>query len=1050
MSENMSNELEQARQEIERLNAALKNEKIKAEIVFEYSDYGVWEYDIATDTCYPYKKLHSKSDDNLAPLVHFYNTIAGCGVINTEDLPVFKSFCDDMKAGKKTVGCDVRVVSDDGEPMVFRYEGKTVYDADGKPVKVMGRTLDITHLRESDAGHTAKSRKDPLTGTGTVEVFRAFVAEKRRGASRYNSAAFMCIRIDDFRGIAMRSGSEYTDHIQKAVADMLLGICAAERDSIVSRVRDGEFAMYLGSADTNKVDDTARRIINTIKNSYYDGEPISASIGIAMIKSDRKVEEIYNEASVALAEAVRSGGGCFMHYSMAMSMRLYNSPDDVNFEIDTTTLSSGAARVYDLIIRSFCNPKERVASVNEAFKTAGQLLGASGIFFFSKNGDGFERNMTYYSDDCIETERPALEISCTEEDLLLMFGDENSIHLHTGDIMYDEMRLVNGAVFAECRAVRLNGSIKVLFAVVFDSSFELSEQDIQVLNVLENTLTKLYKDQEERTRELVRKHLRTTAIGHHRVEGFSIIPGTFVIDDIGDNAASHYDIEKGDICYKKMRGFDKPCENCPALQLEQNGTLFASSAYYFEKERRWLDVTASVGENIYGEPRYIISSTDITDCLGKVQMADRLTGLMTFNVFTSEALRLTAEKENNQGLFAVVINVAEFNRLNEEKGFETGDSILLTIADILQRCVSDEELLCRSEDSRFALLLRNRDLNEFEPRINLLVNSIQRQVYDKLRVHIYLLVGVCDMGEDPIGIMGAMDRAITAQKTVRDRVFYNENMIAYYDGVMREKIQERRFIESHMMDALKNDEFCVFYQPKVNIETGRVVGAEALVRWIQPDGNIIPPGKFVSIFEENGFIAEMDFAIYRHAIADIARWLRMDIEVPMISLNVSRQHLADDKFCEKFNALVDGLGVPHDIIDLEITESLLTENLNKLVDVATWFKERGYRISIDDFGSGYSSLNLITMMPFDTLKIDGGFFLRNDLTDKNKKVITSVVSLAKSLNLETVSEGVETQSQVDFLKDLGCDMIQGFYYYKPMPSSDFEEVIAAQNKKNPI
>ena len=173
----------------------------------------------------------------------------------------------------------------------------------------------------------------------------------------------------------------------------------------------------------------------------------------------------------------------------------------------------------------------------------------------------------------------------------------------------------------------------------------------------------------------------------------------------------------------------------------------------------------------------------------------------------------------------------------------------------------------------------------------------------------------------------------------------------------------------------------------------------------------------------------------------------MDFEVPMISLNVSRRHLADEDFCEKFNALVDGLGVPHNTIELEITESLLTENLNKLVDVATWFKERGYRISIDDFGAGYSSLNLITMMPFDTLKIDGGFFLHNDLTDKNKKVITSVVSLAKSLNLATVSEGVETQSQVDFLKDLGCDMIQGFFYYKPMSSGDFEEIISTQNKK---
>lgn len=1047
MSGNVVEELELARQEIKKLTEALQTEKLKAEIVSEYSNYGVWEYDIASDICYQYKKMNGKYENNLEPIPHFYSTVASWGIVNTEDLPVFKRFCDDMKAGKRTVGCEVRVVSDDGDNMIFKYEGKTVYGDDGKPVKVIGRTLDATP-KEGGTSETPKSRKDTLTKTVTPDVFRSFVAEKRSGVNRYNSAAFMCIGIDGFREIAVRSGSEYTDNIQKAVADILIGICASERDSMVTRVSDGQFMLYLGFTENKSFDDVARRIVNSVRDCF--GESVSVSVGISMIKSDKKTEDILSEASVALAEAVKSGGGCYMYYSMAMSVRLYNSPSDLDLgmEIDTSNLASGAARVYDLIIRAFCNKSERIASFNEALKAAGQYLGAAGIFFFTKKEDGgFERTATYCSEEFFEGMCPALEISCSEEEIELVFGEENAVCIHTGDIMYDGIHLENGAVFAECRAVRIGDRIKALYAAVFNSSFEMSDQDIQVLDVLENALNKLYSDRDEQVREMIRKHLRTTVIGDHRAEGFSIIPGTFIIDDVGDNAADHYNIAKGDICYKKMRGFDEPCENCPALQLEQSGTLFASSAYYHEKERRWLDITASVGENINGEQRYFISSTDITDCLGKIQMTDRLTGLMTFNVFTSEALRLTAMQENNKGLFTVVINVAEFNRINEEKGFAKGDSILIAIADILQRCVGDGELVCRSDDSRFTLLLRNADFKEFEPRLNLIISSIQRQVYDKLGVNIYLLVGVFEMAEEPVGIMGAIDRAITAQKTVRDRAFYNESLIVYYDGVMRETLQERRYIESHMFEALHNGEFHVYYQPKVNIETGKVVGAEALVRWIKPDGTVVSPGKFVPLFEENGFVTEMDFAIYRQAVADIARWLRMDMEVPMISLNVSRRHLSDEDFCEKFNALVDGLGVPHDAIELEITESLLTENLNKLVDMATWFKERGYRISIDDFGAGYSSLNLITMMPFDTLKIDGGFFLQNDLTDKNKKVITSVVSLAKSLNLATVSEGVETQSQVDFLKGLGCDMIQGFFYYKPMSSADFEEIISTQNKK---
>lgn len=1045
MSENVSEALESAKLEIERLNTALRAERIKTQISSEYTNFGLWEYDIATDVCYQYKKLNGKYEDILDPIVRFYDTVMSWGIVHTEDRLVFKKFCDAMKAGEKEVGCDVRVIGEFNDFVWFRYEGKTVFDDNGKPVKVVGRTLDVTQEKGGSA-EASYARKDPLTKTPSHEIFREFLAEKRGGANNYNTAAFLCVGIDGLREIKARCGADYSNHIQKTVADILMGVCSTERDSAVTRVREGEFLLYLGFDDPKTLDDTALRIVTSVRDHIYDGEPVTASVGVSIFKNDKKPEDVYGEASVALADAVRNGGGRVSYYSLAMSVRREPAPE-INFEIDAANLSVGAAKVYNYIIKAFCSPKERHALVKKAFNAAGQSLGAAVIFLYEKGENGYERSVIYNADDRPEELLPGLEISCSPEELSAVLGGGSSIRIHCADIQYDGLVLTNGAVCAECRATSYNGVVTKVFAVVFDGESELGEQDAQVLDVLENALTSMYNSYEEGLADRSRKRLRTTIISNHRMEGFSIIPGKFIIDDVGDNAAEHYDLCKGDICYKKMRGLDAPCENCPAVMLDQKGTFFESSALYYEKERRWLDVAASVDENLDGERRYVISSTDITDCLGRIQMTDRLTGLMTFNVFTAEALRLTAMEESTQGLYTIVINVADFARINEEKGYETGDAILVAMADILQRCIGEDELLCRSEDSRFTALLRNTELHDFQSRMSLMLSGMQKQVYDKLQVHLYFLVGVCDMGEDPVGIMGAIDRAITAQKTIRDRSFYNDSLVAYYDGVMREKLQERRYIESSMMEALANNEFCVYYQPKVNIETGKVVGAEALVRWIRANGDIISPGKFVPIFEENGFITEMDFAIYRHAVADIARWLRMDIEVPLISLNVSRRHLADDDFCSKFNNLVDGLGVPHEYIELEITESLLTENLHKLVDVATWFKERGYRISIDDFGSGYSSLNLITMMPFDTLKIDGGFFLRNDLTDKNKKVITSVVSLAKSLNLETVSEGVETQTQVDFLKDLGCDMIQGFFYYKPMPGADFEQVIAAQNKK---
>ncbi|MBD5129992.1 MAG: EAL domain-containing protein [Ruminococcaceae bacterium] len=1042
MANELLDEIERARQEIKRLQISLRAEQLRTKICSEYSNFGLWEYDIATDICYQYKKLSGKYENNLEPIVHFRDSVISWGIVCTEDLPAFNRFCDAMERGDSEMSCDLRVINDNYEMIWMRYEGKTTFD-DGKPVKVIGRTIDVTELKGGIETSTHAGR-DSLTGVFSPELFRDCVMERRAGINRYKNAALMSVGIDDFRAVMAENGIDYSDKLQKLIAGILENICSVEHDSVISRVRDGEFLLYLSFSNLSSLEDTARRIIKTTEEHKFDGAPVTVSVGVSLFKNGRKLEEVYKESSAALFEAQKSGGGCFMHFTAAM----YKFSAE-HTAIEGAALSSGAAKVYDLIIRAFCSESERSLMLKAAFQAAGQHLGASNIYVFNNDGGKFRRYMTYNSTGKPEEQCPRIGQSCSDDDVRRIFAGRSKLRLHSAGEKISGLSLENGAVCAECRAIRCKGEVAEYFAIIFDSRFELLEQDLQIIDELANALTEMYAMYINSKLGDLGGRLKTTIISNHRMEGFSLIPGTFVTEVIGENAAEHYGMKPGDICYKKMRGRDEPCVNCPALQLDNSDKLFASSAYYDEVDRRWLDVTASVEENAYGERRYIISSTDITECLGNIRMADSLTGAMTFDVFTAEALKATAEEnfDKTMGSYVVVINVAEFRRINEEKGFDLGNSILVSIAEIIQRCLGNGELLGRSEGSRFAALFRNADSDEFISRMNLMLSSIQRQIYEKLHVQIYLLAGVCDMNDDPIGFMGALDRAITAQKTIRDRTYYHENLVAFYDGALREKIRERRHIEANMLSALENDEFHVFYQPKVNIATGKVVGAEALVRWIRPDGEIISPGKFVPIFEENGFITEMDFAIYRTAINDIKRWLSEGIEVPLVSLNVSRHHLADDNFCRKLNDLVDSVGVPHELIELEITESLLTENLNKLVETVTWFKDRGFRISIDDFGSGYSSLNLITMLPFDTLKIDGGFFLRNDLTEKNKKVITSVVTLAKSLNLETVSEGVETQVQVDFLRDLGCDMIQGFFYYRPMTCSDFHKLLQSQTAK---
>ncbi len=880
-AQTLEERLEEAEKEINRLKLEVRAGEIRVGISSEYTNFGLWEYDIAQDICYQYKKLDGRYSGNLQPIVGFRETVLGWGSVYAEDIPVFNRMCDAMERGDSEIRCDVRCMNDNCDLVWFRYEGKTLYDDNGKPLRIIGRTLDVTRLK-GGIGASSDERRDSLTGVFTYDAFRTDVLEKTSGVNRYSGCALLFISIDGFDELLKSEGETAADEVLKSVAKILANLSACERGSCVGRAGGGDLLMYVRVEDTGALNGFLSKLVGMIGDyPYKGGRSVSVSVGAALITAGTGYSETLGEAELAAKAVKAKGGGGFARYDAAMS-------------------------------------------------AADKDGGAGG--------------------------RLPLDISQRGE-----------------------------------------------------------------------------KDRRSRLLEAIVKNLR--------VEGYTIDPVTYETDYVGFNAAAHYGLKKGDICYKKIRGLDAPCPDCPTKRLAE-GRLFAQAALYFENEHRWSAVSASADDGENGK-QWFICASDITDCLGMINSVDTLTGVMTMDMFSAEMMRLTAE--NAKGYFVAVFNIANFRRINEEMGYEFGNSVLIAVADILSASVRPGELLCRSEGSRFIALFKNKDYAELEVRLNQLLASIQKQVYSRCARQIYLLVGVYRMGEEPDGFMGALDKAIRAQKTIKDRTFYRENLIAPYDSKLKEELRNKQYVESHMVKALANGEFKVYYQPKVSIASGTIVGAEALVRWIRPDGRIISPAMFVPIFEENGFITDMDFAIYRDAVADIKRWLRNGLSVPLISLNVSRHHLRDDNFAGKLSSLVDSLGVPRDKIELEITESLLADNINKLVEIMTSLKKSGFRISVDDFGAGYSSLNLITLLPFDTLKIDGGFFLKNELTDKNKKVISSVVTLAKSLNLETVSEGVETISQVDFLRGLGCDMIQGYYYYKPMPSDDFEKLLSFRN-----
>jgi EAL domain-containing protein (putative c-di-GMP-specific phosphodiesterase class I) len=285
----------------------------------------------------------------------------------------------------------------------------------------------------------------------------------------------------------------------------------------------------------------------------------------------------------------------------------------------------------------------------------------------------------------------------------------------------------------------------------------------------------------------------------------------------------------------------------------------------------------------------------------------------------------------------------------------------------------------------------------------------------------------------PMRKMG--DRAAMARQSIKGNALKN---ICYYSDNQEDKLVTKKFIEDRMDYALEHGEFVMYLQPKYSISTAGVVGAEALVRWIHPEKGMLPPAEFISVFEKNGFIIKLDEYIWEQACKAIRGWIDSGVQPVPISVNISRVHLTDEKFIDVLDRLIEKYDIPKNMIETEITETV--ENAGDS-EVIKRLKERGYMLLMDDFGSGYSSLNMLKSTPFDVIKIDRDFFSEFMLSDRGKKIISHTISMSKDIGLDMVAEGVETKEQAEFLKNCGCDVAQGFYYSKPVPINDFERLV---------
>jgi len=379
-----------------------------------------------------------------------------------------------------------------------------------------------------------------------------------------------------------------------------------------------------------------------------------------------------------------------------------------------------------------------------------------------------------------------------------------------------------------------------------------------------------------------------------------------------------------------------------------------------------------------------------------------------------------------------------------------GEMIIRKVSDCISKHVNHREVYAHESPECFMLLLRVKDQEELNSRLNSLISDLENiDVNHSFTYHLGVSVLLPPRDANGrilrrryIDLEQDYNNAVTARNTLNGK---EDSGIAYFDLKLVEERKWHDQVEEHCREALTNQEFLVYYQPKYDPVTGIMKGTEALIRWQSPALGFVSPGKFIPIFEQNGFITEIDHYMLEHVAMDQKKWLDQGIECVPISVNISRAHFIESDLAEQIRDTVDKAGAPRNLIEIELTESAFFDDKNTLIKTISKLKEYGFAVSMDDFGSGYSSLNSLKDMPLDILKLDAEFFRGEAQGERGKIVVSETIKLARSLNMRTVAEGVEIKEQVDFLAEQGCDMIQGFYFAKPMPSDEY--VVKLTEKK---
>ena len=925
----------------------LEERKKSFSAIASFANTGLYEYDIVNDIMYDITGgITNRKSENYSENIFKYSKYYG------ED--GCKALINLFRSGEEKFYYEI-LNKDPSNNKWYGVWGKTIYDSDTKPVRVIGKVLDIDSLKRKELFFEEQVCYDSLTGILTADYAKKIINEKAINETD-KQHAIIVFDIDDFTQLNSELGKNVCDQIILTLSEKIQEIF--DKDDVIGRTDGDTFIIYVNDV---KSKEQTIELIEKMQNSFettnfgkVSNKKVTGSIGVSIIeKNDNNFERAFEQADYSLYVAKSIGKNQYYIFS----------------EKD---------------IDPFMAKVRKSSSYNEKF--------------IYKKEVGAEREFNYaISEFAFDVMESTKDVDSAINILLDRVG--SYFHLNRIVIREPEKHYLNFSISYQWCADEL---VPISEPISFDKA---------------------------EMKEFIDFYHKKNIFIYSQYPGFE--RGMQYENHIENDTKSNIQfISKNN---ENIGGYINFSDNKPRIwgqdEIKSLRIISKIISSYLLKMRTFKDVEATVDKLIKYET---------------------VTGALKFDKFKEKVSRILSENPNKKYAF-VYSDINNFKYLNERYTYREGDEILKNFVAKMGREKYSLMITARVFSDNFISLIELDDnvnetnlagyVDKYDKWFNDNIEDSYPEIKSRITTGIFILKEREISKVNKAFINRCIDNANTARRYAKSIC---SDRAILFDETMENQVKKQTEILTSMEKALTNNEFVIVLQPKVALSgKNEIVGAEALVRWIKEDGKVVPPMDFIPIFEKNGFVVDVDFCVYEQVCQFLSQRIKEGKKVVPVSVNVSRVHLEKDDFISKIENLVTRYKIPRELLEFELTENVFLKNSDKAIKVMNMLKNMHFKVSMDDFGSGYSSLNLLKNLPVDVLKMDKGFLDSEDIITPNSQVvIKSVIDMAKKMKITVLCEGVETLEQANFLTCAGCDLAQGYYFSKPVKVDEFKELIS--------